>query len=122
MIQAPDLPLWAALLVGFLILSGSVLALIGSLGLVRLRSFYQRAHAPGIGATLGTAFILTGSMVCFSILQSRPVVHEILIGIFITVTTPITLMLLSRAALYRDRIENVAGVPEEALELSDKDG
>ncbi len=49
MIQAPDLPLWAALLVGFLILSGSVLALIGSLGLVRLRSFYQRAHAPGIG-------------------------------------------------------------------------
>jgi multicomponent K+:H+ antiporter subunit G len=122
MIQAPDLPLWAALLVGFLILSGSILALIGSLGLVRLRSFYQRAHAPGIGATLGTALILSGSMICFSILQSRPVVHEILIGIFITITTPVTLMLLSRAALYRDRIENVAGVPEEALELSDKQG
>jgi multicomponent K+:H+ antiporter subunit G len=49
-------------------------------------------------------------------------VHEILIGIFITITTPVTLMLLSRAALYRDRIENVAGVPEEALELSDKQG
>ena len=122
MIQAPDLPLWAALLVGFLILSGSILALIGSLGLVRLRSFYQRAHAPGIGATLGTALILSGSMICFSILQSRPVVHEILIGIFITITTPVTLRLLSRAALYRDRIENVAGVPEEALELSDKQG
>jgi multicomponent K+:H+ antiporter subunit G len=35
-------------------------------------------------------------------LQSRPVVHEILIAIFMTVTTPITLMLLVGAALSRD--------------------
>ena len=31
--------------------------------------------------------------------------HEILIAIFVTVTTPVTLMLLARAALYRDRSE-----------------
>ena len=29
--------------------------------------------------------------------------HEVLIGFFVTVTTPVTLMLLGRAALYRDR-------------------
>lgn len=118
MIQAPDLPFWAALIVAILILTGSVLTLIGSLGLVRLRSFYQRAHAPGIGATLGTGCILAGSMVCFSVLQSRPVIHEILIAVFVTITTPVTLMLLSRAALYRDRTEDVAGVPEEKAEMT----
>jgi multisubunit Na+/H+ antiporter MnhG subunit len=38
------------------------------------------------------------SIVCYSALGSRAVVHEILIGVFITVTTPVTLMLLARAA------------------------
>ena len=32
-------------------------------------------------------------------------------GIFVTVTTPVTLMLLSRAALYRDRAEGNPVVP-----------
>ena len=41
-------------------------------------------------------------------LHGRPVLHEILIGVFLTVTTPITLMLLVRAALYRDREEGMA--------------
>jgi len=31
--------------------------------------------------------------------------HAILIAIFVTVTTTVTLMLLARAALYRDRIK-----------------
>ena len=44
-------------------------------------------------------------MIFFSVLQSRPVLHEILIALFVTVTTPVTLMLLARAALYRDRME-----------------
>jgi multicomponent K+:H+ antiporter subunit G len=34
-----------------------------------------------------------------------------LIAIFITLTTPITLMLLVRAALYRDRSEDAQNVP-----------
>jgi len=39
------------------------------------------------------------------------VAHELLIGIFITVTTPVTFMLLARAALHRDRVENHPEVP-----------
>jgi multicomponent K+:H+ antiporter subunit G len=50
-------------------------------------------------------------MILFTVLHSRPVVHEILIGIFVTVTTPVTLMLLGRAALYRDRAERNPAVP-----------
>lgn len=113
MIQAPDLPVWAALLVGILILTGAAVTLIGSLGLLRLESFYERVHAPTLGTTLGTALILLGSAVCFSVLRSRPLLHEVLILIFVTVTTPVTLMLLARVALYRDRMAGKSDVPRD---------
>ena len=51
-------------------------------------------------------------MIFFSALQTRPVLHEILIVVFVTVTTPVTLMILVRAALFRDRSENPDGVSE----------
>ena len=111
MIQAPDLPLSAAILTGLFLLSGAIITAIGSFGLLRLKSFYERVHAPTLGATLGAGGILIASMVCFSVLQSRPVIHEVLISLFLTLTTPVTLMLLSRAALYRDRTEGKKKVP-----------
>ncbi len=104
-----DLPLWAALVVAALVLLGAGLCLIGSVGLIRLTTFYQRVHAPTLGTTLGAGSILLASMLCFSLLESRPVLHEILIAAFVTVTTPVTLMLLVRAALYRDRIGEGSG-------------
>jgi len=106
MSHAEDLPLWAALLVaGFLVL-GAGLTVIGSYGFWRLRSFYDRIHAPTLGSSWGTAGIVMASMILFTVLETRPIFHEILVGIFVTVTTPVTLMLLARAALYRDRAEN----------------
>ena len=102
MIHAAQLPAWAALLTALLIVLGAALALIGSLGLLRLRTFFERVHAPTLGTTLGTAFILFASMIFFSALESRPVLHELLIGVFMIVTTPITYTLLVRAALHRD--------------------
>ena len=54
------------------------------------------------------ALIILGSMLCFSVLQTKPLVHELLILLFATSTTPITFMLLARAAIYRDR---TAGCP-----------
>ena len=109
--HAADLPVWAALLVSFLVLLGAGLTLVGAIGLVRLKTFYDRLHAPSLGATWGAGGILLGSILFFSVLQSRPVLHEVLIAVFLTVTTPVTLMLLGRAALYRDRSENAADVP-----------
>lgn len=105
MITLHALPSWAALLIALLILTGAGLALIGALGLLRFKSFYERVHAPTLGSTLGMGCILLASMLYFSIGQTRPVVHEILIGLFITITTPVTLLLLVQATLYRDRQE-----------------
>jgi multicomponent K+:H+ antiporter subunit G len=93
---------WVAILTSLLLLLGSALTLIGTIGLLRLKTFYARVHAPTLGTTLGGGCILLASILYFSTLQSRPVVHEILLAIFMTVTTPITLMLLVGAALSRD--------------------
>jgi multicomponent K+:H+ antiporter subunit G len=111
MSHAENLPVWVAVLVAAFLLVGSGLALVGSFGFWRLRSFYDRIHAPTLGTSWGTGATVMASMILFSVLQSRPVVHEILIGIFVTVTTPVTLMLLARAALYRDRAAGNPNVP-----------
>ena len=111
MTDAADLPAWAALLTSFLVLLGAGFTLIGAIGLLRLKTFYERMHAPTLGATWGAAGILLGSIVFFSVLQSRPVLQETLIAVFVTVTTPVTLMLLARAALYRDRSEGSTDIP-----------
>lgn len=111
MTTAADLPLWAALLTSFLALLGAGFTLVGTIGLLRLKTFYERMHAPTLGATWGAGGILLGSMVYFSVVQSRPVLHEVLIAIFLVVTTPVTLMLLARAALYRDRSEGDSDIP-----------
>jgi multicomponent K+:H+ antiporter subunit G len=111
MIDAAELPAWAALLTALLLLLGAGLTLTGTLGLLRLGSFYERVHAPTLGTTLGIGCVLLASMLFFSVLQTRPVLHEVLIAVFMVVTTPVTLMLLTRAALYRDRHEGNDAVP-----------
>ena len=93
---------WAG---AFLVLAGAALSFVGALGLLRLKTFYERVHPPTMGTTLGTGLVLIGSMLWFSALESRPVLHEVLIGVFMTLTTPVTYMLLVRAALHRDRLE-----------------
>ena len=112
MTYAQDIPVWVAILVSLLMLLGAALALIGSCGFWRLPAFYARIHAPTLGTSWGAGGIIFASMLLFSMIEGRPVLHEILLGVFVTVTTPVTLMLLSRAALYRDRAEGNPAVPD----------
>jgi multicomponent K+:H+ antiporter subunit G len=86
-----------------LVLAGALLAFIGSLGLLRMKTFFERVHPPTMGTTLGTAFVLAGSMLYFTAIESRLVLHEILIGVFMMLSTPVTYVLLGRAALRRER-------------------
>jgi multicomponent K+:H+ antiporter subunit G len=105
MIQAPDLPGWAALIVALLMLSGAAAALIGSIGLLRLGTFFERLHPPTLGSSMGMGLIVLASILCFSVLRGQLSVHEVLIAAFLTTTTPVALMLLARSALYRERAE-----------------
>ena len=106
-----DIPVWAAVIISAFLLIGAALALIGAIGFLRLPTFYERIHAPTLSTSWGTGGIMTASILFFSIASGQLVAHEILIGVFITVTTPITFLLLARAALHRDRFENNPAVP-----------
>jgi multicomponent K+:H+ antiporter subunit G len=105
--EGVEIPVLAAILTAAFLVGGAGITLIGSFGLLRLGSFYQRVHAPTLGTTLGTASVAIASMIYFSTLGTRPVLHEALIVIFVTVTTPITLMILVRAAVFRDETERM---------------
>ena len=104
-------PLWLALPVAVLLLVGSGLTFLGALGFVRLASFYERLHAPTLGTSWGAAAILIASMLLGSWAEGRAVLHEVVLGVFVMITTPATLILLGRAALRRDRVEGRGGVP-----------
>lgn len=96
-----ELPAWAAVPASLLLIVAGSLAAIGSFGLWRLPDFFMRMHPPAMGSTLGVGSVLIASMIVSSAISSRPVIHELLITVFIVMTAPITAMLLARAAVYR---------------------
>lgn len=108
-----NLPLWISIPVALLVMLGATLTLIGALGFVRLSSFYDRLHAPTLGASWGTGAVILASSILATYLQQRVVVHELVIGLCVLVTIPVTLMLLGRTALLRDRTENPTALPEK---------
>jgi multicomponent K+:H+ antiporter subunit G len=103
------LPMWAALPAALLLICGGLLAFIGSLGLLRMDSFYARMHPPTLGTTLGTGCVLVASMLVSSVLLQRPVIHELLITLFVLITSPVSAMTLMRAALSRTRVHASPG-------------
>lgn len=101
--NAPMLPLWVEITVAVLVLSGALVALLGSFGLLRLRSFFERVHAPAIIATLGCWCVMYGVLLYFSFRGEGLAVHVLLIALFVAITTPITTVFLIRASLFRAR-------------------
>ena len=108
---AVDLPLPVALGISAVLVGGAGFALAGAVGAFRLRTFYQRVHAPTLGSSMGMFLILASSIVYLSVARGALVFHEVLIAIFLSLTTPISLMLIVRAALARDRLEGRDDVP-----------
>jgi len=101
-----DIPLWASIPASILLVAGGIIALIGSVGLLRFPDFVSRIHAPTLGNTLGATCVLVASILVFSSIDQRFVFHEILITLLLFITSPVTAMLLMRAAIYRDRRRN----------------
>ncbi len=122
MTETTPLPPALELIVAALLITGSVLTFIGAMGPLRLKSFYERLHPPTLGATFGAACILIASMIFFSVRESRPVIHEVLLLVFVFVTAPLTLLLIIRAATHRDRLEGKSPIPEfDAMEAETPD-
>ncbi len=101
MMQA--IPLWAEIAVAVLVLFGAAIAMLGSLSLLRLKTSFERVHAPSIIATMGCWCIMHGTLLYFSIAGHGLALHPLLIALFVAVTVPVTNIFLMRAALFRAR-------------------
>jgi multicomponent K+:H+ antiporter subunit G len=85
------------------VLTGAALALLGSVGLLRLPTFFERVHAPAIIATSACWCILSGCLLYFSLQGNGLALHPVLIALFIAITVPITTIFLMRASMFRAR-------------------
>jgi multicomponent K+:H+ antiporter subunit G len=97
------LPLWAEITIAAMVLTGATIALLGSWGLLRLKTYFERVHAPSIIATMGCWCIMLGTIVYFSLQGQGLALHALLIALFVAITVPVTNIFLMRAALFRAR-------------------
>jgi len=80
------------------LISGSIFALIGAIGIIRLPDVYTRMHGGGIIDTLGIGLIFVGLL-----LQAPDWITGVKLGLILTFvffTSPTTTYALARAAIY----------------------
>ncbi|MGY4816699.1 Na+/H+ antiporter subunit G [Pseudomonas chlororaphis subsp. piscium] len=99
-----ELSWWIEIPVAILLVLGSAFALIGAIGIVRMKDYFQRMHPPALASTLGAWCVALASILYFSGMKSAPVLHAWLIPILLSITVPVTTLLLARAALFRKRM------------------
>ncbi|WP_295456789.1 Na+/H+ antiporter subunit G [uncultured Thiodictyon sp.] len=101
------------LLTSALLLAGALFTFIGALGLVRLKDFYCRLHAPTKATTLGVGSLLLASALWFSTRGTGLSLHEVLVTLFLFITAPVSAHLLAKAALHL-RMKSLAPKPESS--------
>ncbi len=106
-----ELPLWLEWIVAALLVIGGVFALVGAIGMVRLRDFYMRLHAPTKATTLGVGGVLLASL-AVSWWRGEFGVPELLITLFLFVTAPVSANLMAQAAMHL-RVPSKAGDPPQ---------
>lgn len=102
---------WADTLVALLLLASGVLALVAATGLVRLPDYFTRLHAPALVSTLAAWAVTLASIVHFSGHGAALAPHAWLIIIVLSITAPVTTIVLARAALFRRRLAGDALPP-----------
>jgi multicomponent K+:H+ antiporter subunit G len=86
------------IVVSILVLVGAAFALLGSIGLARFPDTLTRLHGPSKATTLGVGGLLLASIVFFSTRGEGLSLHELLITLFIAITTPVSAQFVALAA------------------------
>ena len=104
-------PIWVEAIVAVLLVLSGVFVVISAVGFLRLPDFFLRMHPPALAYTFGSWTVSLASIVYFSMLESRVVLHPWLIVIMLSITVPVTTVLLARVALFRRRTAGSADTP-----------
>jgi len=104
-------PLWAELVVAALLVLSGVFVVLAAIGVLCLRDFFLRMHPPAMAYTFGSWSVTLASVHYFSMLKSKPMLQTWLIIILLSITVPVTTLLLARVALFRRRLAGVADTP-----------
>jgi len=91
------------IVVALLLLASGGVVLLAALGLWRLPDFFARMHAPALASTLAAWLVTLASIVHFSVRGGGPALHVWLIIIVLSITAPVTTIVLARAGLFRRR-------------------
>lgn len=97
------IPFWAEAVVAALLVLSGVFVLISGLGFLRLPDFFLRMHAPALASTLAAWVVTFASIIHFSTRGTGLSLHVWLIIIVLSITAPVTTIVLARAALFRRR-------------------
>ncbi len=97
------MPPLAEIIVALLLLASGGVVLVAALGLVRLPDFFARMHAPALASTLAAWIVTLASIVHFSTRGGGLSLHVWLVIIVLSITAPVTTIVLARAALFRRR-------------------
>ena len=86
-------------LLSVVLIIGTAFIVVGALGLVTLKDFFRRLHAPALASTLGILCLLAASVGYHLFLGEDPQPRELLITVFLFITGPISAHLMAKAAL-----------------------
>ena len=95
--------LWIEVPVALLLAMSGVFTLLAAVGLVRFKSFFQRMHPPALAFSLSSWCVTLASILYFSAQDDKLSLHAWLIIIFLSLTVPVTTILLARTELFRTR-------------------
>ncbi len=105
------LPLWAQVTIAALLVLSGVFVLVSAIGFVSLRDFFVRMHPPALAYTFSSWCVSAAAILQLSLIESRVALHSWLIIILLSITVPVTTVLLARLALFRQRAAGAEGVP-----------
>ena len=116
-----EVPFWVEAVVAALLVASGLFVVISAIGFVRLRDFFLRMHPPALAYTFGSWCVTLAGILYFSVIESRPVLHPWLIIIVLSMTVPVTTVLLARVALFRRRAAGAADTPPPLTRRASRD-
>jgi multicomponent K+:H+ antiporter subunit G len=102
---------WVEGVVALLLVSSGLFVLTSAIGFLRLPDFFLRMHPPALAYSFGSWCVTFAGILHFSVRESRAALHPWLIIIFLSMTVPVTTVLLARVALFRRRTAGTADTP-----------